>query len=167
MIDEFVAAVIRGAHGVGGEVKITCESGDRENLAALKNAVIRFGAARRPITVEYVRGQIPNLIMKIEGLDTREDAGTLTGGEILVPRGMASPLGDGEYYAADLQGMKIVFEGETVGTVRSVWDSAASSMLEVELPGGTAVHVPFLNRFFGTVNTENGEIELLVRWILE
>lgn len=162
-----VAALIRSAHGVRGECKITSTSGEAEHLKNLGSAILRYQGLEKHIVVEHVRGALPNLILKIKGLETPEQVNQLRGAQILVDAASASPLAANEYYAADLEGLALVFRGEVLGQIVSVWDSGAGSNLEVRKGDDTTVHIPFRNEFVGKVDLATKQVELLVDWILE
>ena len=82
------------------------------------------------------------------------------GSEIWVPRAAASPLSNGEYYAADLCRCRLWFGEEEVGAVRSVWDGGPSQLLEVVGKEGRTFLVPFSEHFVGDVDLEAGTIRL-------
>lgn len=165
--DFFVTAIIRSAHGIRGECKVSSVSGDYELLKHLKTARISLNGFERPIEIEYVRGAVPNVLLKIKGLDTPEQVNQLRGAEILRSREDGPALGADEYYTSDLVDCSLLYQDQRVATIVSVWESAAHSMLEVEKTDGTRVHIPFLNKFIGTVSVVDRTVELLVDWILD
>lgn len=105
--------------------------------------------------------------MAFEGYESPETARKLTGMDILVPREEAAPLGENEWYIADLVGLELVAEGKRLGRVESVLEGGPEPWLEARLPGGGKAIVPFRKEFVGEVRLEAGEIELLAPWILE
>ena len=111
--------VIVSTHGIGGELKVKSLSGGFAHLLALRSVVLRKGGVETPTVFENVRRQDPGVIVKVTGLDTPERARALVGSEIWVPRAAASPLSNGEYYAADLCRCRLWFGEEEVGAVRS------------------------------------------------
>ena len=57
-------------------------------------------------------------IVSLVGVDSREAAQELRGTALAAPRGTLTPLGEGEWYARDLEGLRVVtVDGEPVGTV--------------------------------------------------
>ena len=60
-----------------------------------------------------------------------------------VPRSALPPLGEGEYYHADLLGLPAVSDaGEPLGTVAAVENFGAGDVLEIERPDGKRFMVP-------------------------
>ena len=152
--------VITSTHGVTGGLKVKSFSGEHEHLLGLREAVLRKGAVERRVTFEWVRRQDPGVIVKVQGLETPEKARALVGWEIWVARASAAPLGDREYYAADLCRCRLWFGEEDVGAVRSVWDGGPAQLLEVVGKAGKTFLVPFSDHFIGDVDLANGKISL-------
>ena len=73
----------------------------------------------------------------------RSAAEALRGTLLTVPRAALPPLGEGEYYHADLIGLPCVgAAGEALGTVVAVENFGAGDMLEIEKPDGKRAHDP-------------------------
>ena len=152
--------VITSTHGVTGELKVKSFSGEYRHLLGLRDAFLRKGGAERRVIFESVRRQDPGVIVKVEGLETPEKARVLVGWEIWVARSSAAPLGEQEYYAADLCRCRLWFGEEEIGAVRSVWEGGPSQLLEVVGKGGKTFLVPFSEHFIGDVDLANGKISL-------
>ena len=105
--------------------------------------------------------------MKLEGVDTPEDAAKLRGAEIVVGRKDAARLEAGEYYYGDLEGLIVTLDGESIGRVTAVLESSAHALLEVTLPDGGKPLIPFADRFIGEANVVAGQIELRDGTVLE
>lgn len=169
-MDELAVGFVRGAHGTGGEVKVGSYSGELDHLAKLEVVKLRCRNGDRTLEVEQVRVARDAAIFKFAGVDTREAALGLQGGELIAPRAHAAPRGPNEYYIADLVGCSLRAPGAggaVLARVISVWDSGSSDMLEAETPNGRIYNVPFRRPFIGNVDLEAAVIELLEPWILE
>lgn len=129
-------AVITGAHGVAGEVRLKTFA---EDMGRYK-AVFANG---RPLTIKSVRHGSNGAIARIEGVSDRNAAEALRGVELTVPRTALPPLGEGEYYHSDLMGLPAVStDGEALGTVVLVENFGAGDVIEIERPGGKRFMVP-------------------------
>lgn len=125
-----VLAVITGAHGVGGEVKLKLFTDD---LSAYK----RFNDGA--LTMRSLRG----LIARFAEIPDRTAAERLRGTTLTVPRGMLPPLGEGEYYHADLIGLPVVStDGADLGHVAAIENFGAGDILEIERPDKKRFMVP-------------------------
>jgi 16S rRNA processing protein RimM len=133
-------AVIIGAHGVTGEVrlKLFCENAD--SLKAHKQ--FNGGA----LTLKSVRPG-NSIIARFAEISNRNAAEAARGTELTVPRDTLPPLEPGEYYYADLIGLPCVStEGEALGTCVLVENFGAGDVLEIERPDGKRFMVPMNDR---------------------
>jgi 16S rRNA processing protein RimM len=102
-------AVIIGAHGVMGEVRLKLFA---ENVASLKaHKSFNDGA----LTLKSVRDG-NSIIARFAEITDRNAAEAARGAELTVSRDALPPLGEGEYYHADLIGLPCIStEGEDLG----------------------------------------------------
>lgn len=166
-MDYIAIGTVYGSHGVRGHLKVGSFSGEFDHFRVLENVQLRSGDRRREFVVQEVRVTERHALMKLEGIESPEEAKAWYRWELWVPREQACPLGEGEYYASDLHGLQVVCGGETVGTVVAVWDGGAGDLLEIERPDGSRAIVPFLARFVGEVDFAGAMIELKAPWVLE
>lgn len=124
-----LAAVI-GAHGVTGEVRLKLFG---EGVAALK----RYRAFNdSALTVEKLKDDGKGgAIARFAEVTDRTAAERLRGTALTVPRSTLPPLGEGEYYYADLIGLPAVSTtGEALGTCIAVENFGAGDVIEIERP---------------------------------
>lgn len=166
-MEQIAVGIVRGKHGLKGEIKVKSFSGESGHFFQLSRITLKKGDRERTFTVEAARGHDPALLLKLEGVNTPEDASEYGGWEVWTDREQASPLSTGEYYIADLSGCRIkTGEGKTF-PIRDVWEGAPKLMLEVENEDGKTRLIPFQREFIGTVNLEERTVELLADWLLE
>ncbi len=133
-------AVIAGAHGVTGEVRLKLFG---EGVAALS----RFRAFNdSALTVKKLRDDGKGgAIARFAEIADRNAAEALRGTELAVPRSALPALEDGEYYHADLMGLAAVSDGgEPLGLVRFVQNYGAGDILEIVRPDGKTFMVPMI-----------------------
>ena len=131
-------AAVTGAHGVTGEVRLKLFG---EGVAALSAHRAFNGGA---LTLAKVRDDGKGgAIARFAEIADRTAAETLRGTALTVPRSALPPLGEGEYYHADLIGLAAVSDaGEALGTVVAVENFGAGDILEIERPDGQRFMVP-------------------------
>lgn len=123
-------AAIIGAHGITGEVRLKLFG---EGVAALK----RYRAfCDSTLTVEKIKDDGKGgAIARFAEVTDRTAAEKLRGTALTVPRSTLPPLGEGEYYYADLIGLPAVSTtGEALGTCIAVENFGAGDVLEIERP---------------------------------
>ena len=115
----------------------------------------------KPVRVESakVHGQV--VVAKLEELGTPEQVVALGKVDVAVPRNALPPAADGEYYWTDLVGMAVVnLGGESLGTVDSLMDNGAQSILVVR--GERERLIPFVESIVRRVDT--GSRAIVVDW---
>ena len=165
-MDRLVIGLVRTSHGIKGFIKVTSLSGQWEHFLVLKQVTLRKGGRERLYQVEAVKSSGVLLLMKLRGIDTPEMGKSLAGAEILVPREQAAPLGEGEFYQVDLQGCRVVHQGETLGFVKAISQGGAADLLEVVTDEGVYL-VPFQEPYIGEVDLEGKNLELKTPWLLQ
>ena len=131
-------AAIAGAHGVTGEVRLKLFG---EGVVALKrHKTFNSGA----LTLKSLRDDGKGgAIARFAEVADRTAAEALRGTTLSVPRSALPPLGEGEYYHADLLGLAAVSDtGDALGTVVAVENFGAGDLLEIERPDGARFMVP-------------------------
>jgi 16S rRNA processing protein RimM len=127
-------AVVIGAHGVAGEVRLKVFG---EDLAAYKS----FNAGA--LTVKSLRPGNNGTIARFAEVSDRNAAEAMRGTELTVPRSSLPPLGEGEYYHVDLLGLPATSSaGEALGVVVAIDNFGAGDVIEIERPTGKRFMVP-------------------------
>ncbi len=129
-------AVIIGAHGVGGEVRLKLFAEDAGSLQAHSS----FSEGK--LTLKSLR-MGNNIIARFAEITDRNGAEAARGRELTVPRTALPPLEEGEYYHADLIGLPCIStEGEALGRCVAVENFGAGDVIEIERPDKKRFMVP-------------------------
>lgn len=130
-------AVIIGAHGVTGEVRLKLYAEALESLKPHK----RFNEGA--LTLASLRPGSNGHIARFAEIGDRNAAEAARGTELTVPRSALPPLDAGEYYHADLLGLPAVStEGEALGVCVAIDNFGAGDVIEVERPDKKRFMVP-------------------------
>jgi 16S rRNA processing protein RimM len=147
-------AAVAGAHGVKGEVRLKLFSDNIDSLSAHRKLDVG-GTERRLLGV---RRAGKGAVARFEGIEDRSAAEGLRGSLVEIDRAALPPLEDGEYYHADLIGLRAFDrDGAPVGTVVAVENYGAGDLLEIENEGGKRSLVPFRP---GICDFEGGRVVL-------
>lgn len=131
-------AAITGAHGVAGEVRLKLFGEGVESLRRFR-AFNDSSLTARSIKDDGKGGAIA----RFAEVTDRTAAEKLRGVALTVPRAALPPLGEGEYYHADLIGLAAVStDGAPLGTCIAVENYGAGDVLEIERADGKRFMVP-------------------------
>jgi 16S rRNA processing protein RimM len=119
-------------------------------------------ADRIPITIagavrEVIRrgGTPERPVLRVRGVETREDAEALRGEPIMVSRADAPPLTEDEWWAEDLVGLRVVDGERQVGVVGRVLSYPSCEVLEVG-----ELLVPLVGDAVRDVDLERGVVDV-------
>ncbi len=126
-------AVIIGAHGVGGEVRLKVFADDLARHVRFNDGALTLKSLREGNQIIARFAEIPD----------RTTAERMRGTELTVPRQALPPLAEGEYYHADLIGLPAVSTvGDNLGRVVAIENFGAGDVLEIERLDGKRFMVP-------------------------
>ena len=136
--DWLPAGRIGRPHGLDGSFKVTRP---RPELLRL-GAKVRVGDLETEVVRLSGTEELP--IVRLTGLDTREQIEALRGTDLLCPRAEVPELGPDEWFAEDLEGCRVVDGAQEVGVVRALVGLPSVEVLEVERPGTSDLLVPMV-----------------------
>lgn len=127
-------AVIIGAHGVTGEVRLKVFTDDLGRYKSFNQGTL---------TLKSVRHGSNGAIARIAEVTDRNAAEAMRGTELTVLRADLPPLAEGEYYHADLLGLPVVSTGgEKLGVIVAIDNFGAGDVIEIERPDKKRFMVP-------------------------
>lgn len=122
---------VLGALGLRGEVKLESWTEPRSAIFRYQPWILRDAHGIERV-VEGVQGRETgkHVIAVFPGALDRDAAEALQGLEILAPRSALPPARPGEFYWADLEGLRVVtVEGADLGTVSHLFSTGANDVL--------------------------------------
>ena len=115
--DTLVVGVIRGAHGVRGELRVTPQTDNAARFRPGRRVLVQALGEREILAA---RGTSADLILTLAGIASREAARALRGRELRVPIAEARGEAAGHLWV-DLVGLRVEDEsGRTIGTLAEV-----------------------------------------------
>ncbi len=162
---ELVVGRVAKSHGVKGEVVVDVRTDEPELRFAL-NTVLRGHKPRDKeltnYTVEAARDHSGRLLLRLEGVSTREAADALRGTLFVIDSADVAPSDDpDEFYDHELEGLSVrLADGTPVGIVREVLHAAAGELLAVTATDKREILVPFVSAIVTSVSVTDGVIEI-------
>ena len=123
---------ILAPYGVRGWIKAAPQTESLDGLLSYRTWWLASGSQWQPYRLLEGRVHGTGLAARPEGAEGRDQAARPRGAGIAVPRSELPPAPAGEYYWADLIGMRVVNrEGAALGQVAGVFETGANDVLVV------------------------------------
>jgi 16S rRNA processing protein RimM len=157
--------------GLKGEMRVYPSSDFPERFLEPGKRWLQGPKDTSPKPVELLRGRFLEgkglYLVQLEGVTNRDLADSLRNHLLLVPATERPDLEDGEFYVADLVGLKVILQasGEEIGTVTDIYE-AGNDLLEVTLAmedpksKSQRVFIPFVDEIVPIVDLEQGRVEI-------
>ena len=125
-----IVGEVAGAHGLEGALKVRPLTDFPDHLRTLGTVMVEIAGddigVRR---VEWAKIAGQRAIMKIEGVENREQAQTLLGARLKIRRSTAAPLPPGHYYVPDIVGLRVMTsDGNDLGEITEVIRAPANDV---------------------------------------
>lgn len=134
---------INGLYGIHGWVKVFSYTDPLTNIFNYSTWQLCQQGRWQTVTVYEGQVQGKGLIARLAGCHTRDEAACFLGAEIAVDRAQLPPLMEGEYYWADLLGLKVFNQqGVFLGEVDYLLETGANDVLV--LKGESERLIPFV-----------------------
>ncbi len=123
---------ITGVVGLKGWVKVHSDTRPRNNIVKYPLWWLMQSSQWRQMKVVDGKPQGKTIVAKLEGIDTPESASALIGASIAIDRSAMPPTEHGEYYWADLTGMKVTtVDGNLIGSVQRLFETGANDVVVI------------------------------------
>jgi 16S rRNA processing protein RimM len=141
--DRLTIGRVVSPHGIRGEFRMYIYTHFPERIPELPYVFI--GEEDEPRKITRARQKDNMMIMRVEGVTTREQADELRGKIVQVDQENAAPLEEGEYYHFDIIGLTAVDEsGETLGKVVDIIETGANDVYVIKDDEGNETLIPAL-----------------------
>ena len=130
---------IVGAHGIRGVVKVYAYTESTADFDLYDEFIlIDTNGRRRNLERLWARPHQKNIVrLALKNVNSRDQAESLAGSRVMIPRKQLPPLDDDTYYWADLIGMTVqTAEGEHLGRVKAIIPTGANDVYVVQTPAG-------------------------------
>jgi len=157
--EEINIGLILGPFGVKGELKVMPLTDDPGRIADLQDLLIgKENEESQLYGVIKIRVHKNLVILKLKGINSREDAIFLKNSYLRIPRDQLKALGEDQYYISDLQGMDVYLEdGTKLGNLTEVIKTGANDVYSIK--GDTKTYlIPAIKEVIKQVDTGNKKI---------
>ena len=157
MEDLLQVGVITSTHGIRGEVKVFPTTDDPKRFRKLKQVILDTGKEQLDMEITSVKFFKNMVIVKFKGIDDINDVEKYRKAGIYVTRENAIPLGENEYFIADLIGLRVISdEEEELGVIDDVLQTGANDVYIVKKEQTPDLLIPAIKDCIKNVNIEEG-----------
>lgn len=174
---------IVNAVGLKGEVKVYSYAGENDRFEKLDRIIAgssqsggsqsgsgQSGSAKRAdckkpqsdmeFEIEKVRYQKNMVILKLRGVDDRNQAEALKDMDVFITEDDLEELPDDTFYVRDLIGCQVVDinDGKKLGVVSDLIQNSAQDIYQIDLAEGGQALIPAVEQFIKNVDIENKTI---------
>ncbi|MGL4606736.1 MAG: ribosome maturation factor RimM [Eubacteriaceae bacterium] len=149
---------ITGCHGLRGELKVLPLTDDPQRFSDLKQVEIKVGEKWERYAIDSVRYHKNNVLIFLKACKNRSDAETLVGKYIEIPRDLAVPLEDDEFFVEDLLGMSVYNNGTMLGKIIDILQTGGVDVFTIQ--GDNKIYsIPGRKVYFQSFDFENNRID--------
>ena len=169
---------IVNAVGLKGEVKVYSYAGENDRFEKLDRIIAGSGqsgsgqeggakraACKKPqsdmeFEIEKVRYQKNMVILKLRGVDDRNQAEALKDMDVFITEDDLEELPDDTFYVRDLIGCQVVDinDGKKLGVVSDLIQNSAQDIYQIDLAEGGQALIPAVEQFIKNVDIESKTI---------
>ncbi len=145
--------------GIKGMVKIKPFTDDIRRFDKLKTIYIENKKEKKEYQIEEVKYHKNMVLMKLQGIDTKEQADLLRQSYLLVDRKNEEPLEEGVYYIVDLIGLEVYTDQEQLlGKVEDIFNTGSNDIYVIKDELGKQILLPGIPDVLKKVDIEKGKI---------
>ncbi|MGC3875116.1 ribosome maturation factor RimM [Halomonas sp. GXIMD04776] len=128
-----VLGKLTSPYGVKGWLKVYSYTSPMEGILDYTEWVLEQRGHRTTRRLIQGRRQGKGLVASLEGIDSKEQAESLAGAQILLPKRALPELASGDYYWYQLEGLRVVtLSGVDLGRVTYLFETGANDVLVVK-----------------------------------
>lgn len=147
-------------HGVRGSIKIKSFTGDPTRIGEYSPLYNKSG--EREFVIKILSSNQDMLIVKVDGVSSREEADKLKNMEIYADKAKFDELEEDEFYYDDLIGMNVLLDdGEKFGVVLAVQNFGGCDLIEISVDNSSkSEFFAFTKEIFPEINLKEGYVTI-------
>ncbi|MFC1913168.1 ribosome maturation factor RimM [Chloroflexota bacterium] len=140
--------------GTSGELKVAVITDFPQRFTPSAKVFI----SRHPMTIDHSRWHKGHAIIKLNAINSIEDAQKLGGQPVEIHHSQLQPLPEGQYYHFQLIGLEAwTTQGESLGNITEILSAKSNDNYVVEGAGGKII-IPAIEDVVKSIDLERGRI---------
>lgn len=151
-LEFLVVGRILAPWGVEGKLKVQVETDFPQRFTPNSQVYVN----RRPVTIDSAKWHNGKIIIKLDAVDSIEDAQKLRGQSIEILRSQAYPLPEGQFYYFQIIGLEVrTIQGEILGNITDVIPSKSNDNYVVNGSKGEIL-IPAIEDVVKSIDLDKG-----------
>lgn len=156
MEEFFQIGIIVNTHGLQGEVKVLPTTDEPRRFEILDKVwLFKDDKLLTTLRIDKVRYFKQYIILKFKQLNTIELVEGYKKTSLQIPRSLALPLYEDEYYVADLIGVEVFAEDKKLGNIKEVLFTGSNDVYVVEDENNKQILIPAIKECILDVDLQN------------
>lgn len=150
-------------HGLKGEMKFAYDVQNIEDYLDIKSIfVAKNGEPLENVKMMRFNPGSGNVgIVKIKGINSREEADRLRSSEVFFPISRLPKLEEGQVFYYEIIGFQVEDTNHgVIGKIRDIYETGAEDLLIVDTPEGKEVMIPFQKPIYIETNKETETVHV-------
>lgn len=145
--------------GIKGFVKVYPYVNDVTRFNNLKYVYAKSKKEEKKLEIEEAKYQKNMVLLKFKGVETVEEAEKLRNNYLEIDRSDAIPLEEGEFFIADLIGLKVFLDtGEELGILEDIYNTGSKDIYVVKDKLGKSYLLPYIDEVIKKIDLDNSKI---------
>lgn len=145
--------------GIKGMVKVNPFTDDISQFEEMETILVDKKGSLLEIQIEEVKYSKNQVLLKLKGIDTVEDAEKYRNCYLKLPREKARKLPRDTYFIADLIGLEVYTEeGKLLGKVDDIYNTGASDIYVIKDTLGKQILLPAIKEVIKQIDLEQEKI---------
>lgn len=155
---------IINTHGLRGEVKAVTWTDYPEVFEEIEYVWVKKKTGDERLDIKNVKYQKNNIILKLEQINSIEEAEKYKNLILLADREQLPPLPEGMHYIVDLIGLDVYDEenGEKIGVIADVFNTGANDVYDVKREEKKNLLLPVIDECVKNIDIENNRVTVHV-----
>lgn len=152
--------IITKPHGINGSVAVEVMSDYPERFLPGSELILETSeSTRKTILIETSFHSKGCVVLKLSGVNGRDEAEQMRNNLLFIPESKAFPLEEGEFWVHDLMGMMVSgVDGNELGEVTDVLCRSAQDLLKITGKDGSEFQLPLVKTFIENIDLEGRKI---------
>ena len=157
----YILGKITKTHALKGEATIFLDVDIPENYKKVKTIYLDLNHQLQAFPVERIRITGKKSIIKLEGIDSIEDAEKIVNTEVYLPLSSLPRLKGKQFYYHDVIGFDVFDRNEnrTIGSLRAIYESTGQDLFAVDADQ-KEILIPIVDSFIEQISFNDKRIEL-------